>query len=257
MPDPVALGVSAENVTILVAFGGGILSFLSPCVLPLVPGYLGLITGLSSAELEDRRHHLGRIALNTGLFTLGMTIVFVLLGLGASALGSTLREHQDALARASGVVLLLLAAYLAGSQLLRAPSLYGEARVHLRLEHLGSFAVPLAGAAFGFAWTPCIGPILGSVLTVASSQSSLRAVSLLTAYGLGLGVSFLAVGLGFGRLADSMDWFKRHGRAITFVSAGLLAAFGLILVTGNMPWLNQRVTDAIDALGLGSFGENG
>jgi cytochrome c-type biogenesis protein len=253
----VVLGVSSQNVTVLVAFGGGILSFLSPCVLPLVPGYLGLITGLSTAELEDRRQHLGRIALNTGLFTVGMTAVFVLLGLGASALGSTLREHQDALTRASGLVLILLAAYLAGSQLLRAPALYGEARFHLRFEHFGSFAVPVAGAAFGFAWTPCIGPILGSVLTVASSQSSLRAVSLLTAYGMGLGVSFLAVGLGFGRIADSVDWCKRHGRAITFVSAGLLAAFGLVLVTGNMPWLNQRFTDLINALGLGSFGENG
>jgi cytochrome c-type biogenesis protein len=254
---PVLLGVSSENVTILVAFGGGILSFLSPCVLPLVPGYLGLITGLSSAELQDRRHHLGRIAVNTGLFTVGMTAVFVLLGLGASALGSTLREHQDALTRASGVVLLLLAAYLAGSQVLRAPSLYGEARLHVRLERFGSLAVPVAGAAFGFAWTPCIGPILGSVLTVASSQSSLRAVSLLTAYGLGLGASFLVVGLGVGRVAESVDWFKRNGRMITFVSAALLAAFGLVLVTGNMPWLNQRVTDVIDALGLGSFGENG
>lgn len=251
------MGVSSDNVTVLVAFGGGILSFLSPCVLPLVPGYLGLITGLSTAELQDRRQHLGRIALNTGLFTLGMTIVFVLLGLGASALGSTLREHQDQLTRASGVVLLGLAAYLAGSQLVRAPSLYGEARLHLRLEHYGTIAVPVAGAAFGFAWTPCIGPILGSVLTVASSQSSVRAVALLTAYGLGLGASFLAVGLGVGRIADSVEWCKRHGRTITFVSAALLAAFGLVLVTGNMPWLNQRVTDFIEALGLGSFGENG
>lgn len=251
------LGVSSDNVTVLVAFGGGILSFLSPCVLPLVPGYLGLITGLSTAELEDRRQHLARIALNTGLFTLGMTVVFVLLGLSASALGSTLREHQDALTRASGVVLLGLAAYLAGSQLVRAPALYGEARIHLRLEHYGTVAVPVAGAAFGFAWTPCIGPILGSVLTVASTGSSLRAVALLSAYGLGLGASFLVVGLGVGRVADSVEWCKRHGRTITFVSAALLAAFGLVLVTGNMPWINQRFTDLIEALGLGSFGENG
>ena len=95
------------------------------------------------------------------------------------------------------------------------------------------------------------------MLTVASTGSSLRAVALLTAYGLGLGASFLVVGLGVGRAADSVEWCKRHGRAITFVSAALLAAFGLVLVTGNMPWLNQRVTDVIEALGLGSFGENG
>ncbi len=253
---PTILAVSSENVTVLVAFGGGILSFLSPCVLPLVPGYLGMITGLSSTELEDHDRQLGWIACNTGLFALGMTVVFVLLGLGASALGSTLREHQDALTRASGVVLLLLAAYLAGSQLLRAPSLYGEARLHLKLERYGTIAVPLAGAAFGFAWTPCIGPILGSVLTVASTQSSWRAVSLLTAYGLGLGASFLAVGLGVGRLTDSLSWCKRHGGAITLVSAAMLAAFGVVLLTGYMPVLNQRMIDLIQALGLGSFGEN-
>jgi cytochrome c-type biogenesis protein len=250
--------VTPSNVTILLAFGGGILSFVSPCVLPLVPSYLGLITGLSTAELaENRRQHLGRIALNTALFTLGMTTVFVLLGLGASAFGQTLREHQDALVRASGAFLVVLAVYLAGSQLVRAPGLYGEARLHLTLENYGTLAVPVAGAAFGFAWTPCIGPVLGSVLTVAANTSSLRAVSLLAAYGLGLGASFLVVGLGLGWVEESVDWLKRHGRTITFVSAGLLAAFGLVLLFGQMPWLNQRFTDVINALGLGSFGENG
>ncbi|HEY7438815.1 MAG TPA: cytochrome c biogenesis protein CcdA [Acidimicrobiia bacterium] len=250
--------VTPSNVTILLAFGGGILSFVSPCVLPLVPSYLGLITGLSTAELaENRRQHLWRIALNTALFTLGMTTVFVLLGLGASAFGQTLRDHQDVLVRASGGFLVLLAVYLAGSQLLRAPGLYGEARLHLALENYGALAVPVAGAAFGFAWTPCIGPVLGSVLTVAATTSSLRAVSLLAAYGLGLGASFLVIGLGLGWVEESVDWLKRHGRTITFVSAGLLAAFGLVLLFGQMPWLNQRFTDVINALGLGSFGENG
>jgi cytochrome c-type biogenesis protein len=250
--------VTPSNVSILLAFGGGILSFLSPCVLPLVPSYLGLITGLSTVELaEERSKHLTRIALNTLLFTLGMTTVFVLLGLGASAFGQTLREHQDTLTRVSGAFLILFAAYLAGSQLLRAPGLYGEARLHLRLEHLGAFAVPLAGAGFGFAWTPCIGPVLGSVLTVAATESSLRAVALLSAYGIGLGASFLVVGLGLGWVEESVDWLKRHGRMITFVSAGLLAAFGLVLLFGQMAWINQRFTDVITALGLGSFGENG
>jgi cytochrome c-type biogenesis protein len=243
---------ATNDLYVLTAFGGGIISFLSPCVLPIVPAYLGLVTGLTVGELEDARPKvLGRIALDTGLFVLGFTVVFVLLGLATTAVGQSLFENQGTLTRVSGGLVLLMAAYLAGSQLLTTPRLYQELRFHPHLERFGPVAAPVAGAAFGLGWTPCIGPILGTVLGFAAQGSDLvRATVLLTAYSLGLGVSFLAVGLLFGRLAAPLDWVKRHSRAITLVSAGVLACFGVVLLTDQLAQVTARLSEAWDWLGL-------
>src|SRR5262249_53595153 len=167
------LGVSPSNVNVLVAFGAGVISFLSPCVLPIVPGYLSLVTGLSVGEIrgdgrDPARHYLARIALNTAMFVLGFTVVFVLLGLITTSAGSALFRNQDTLTRVSGGLVLLMALYLAGSQLLTTPRLYQELRFHPHLERFGPVAAPVAGAAFGLAWTPCIGPVLGAVLGFAA-----------------------------------------------------------------------------------------
>lgn len=243
---------ATDDLYVLTAFGGGIISFLSPCVLPIVPAYLGLVTGLTVGEIEDARPKvLGRIAIDTGLFVLGFTVVFVLLGLVTTAVGQTLFENQETLTRVSGGLVLLMAAYLAGSQLLTTPRLYQELRFHPHLERFGPVAAPLAGAAFGLGWTPCIGPVLGTVLGFAAQGSDLaRATVLLTAYSLGLGVSFLAVGLLFGRLATPLAWVKRHSRAITLVSAGVLAFFGVVLLTDQLPALSARLSEGMDSLGL-------
>ena len=149
-------GVSVtSNLYLLTAFGGGVISFLSPCVLPIVPGYLSLITGLSVGEIRDgQRHYLKRIAVNTGLFVLGFTVVFVLLGLITTAAGNALFRNQSTLTRISGGLVLLMAAYLAGSQILTTPRLYQEFRFHPHLERFGPVAAPVAGAAFGLGWTP-------------------------------------------------------------------------------------------------------
>ena len=177
------------NLYVLTAFGGGIISFLSPCVLPIVPAYLGFVSGLSLGEIEEARgKELRRIAVNTGMFVLGFTVVFVLLGLSATAIGNTLFENQETLTRISGGFVLLMAIYLAGSQLLTMPRVYQEFRFQPRLDRFGPFAAPIAGAAFGLGWTPCIGAILGSVLAFAQQgQDTARAAVLLTAYSLGLG----------------------------------------------------------------------
>jgi cytochrome c-type biogenesis protein len=246
--------VPAQNVYLLVAFGGGVISFLSPCVLPIVPAYLSLVTGLSAGELQEGNepHYLKRIAVNTGMFVAGFTVVFVLLSLVFTAAGSALFRNQETLTKLSGGLLLLMAAYLAGSQLLMTPSLYQELRFHPHLERFGPVAAPVAGAAFGLAWTPCIGPVLGAVLTFsAQTQSVGRSTALLIAYSLGLGLPFLAVGLGMGKLTHAMDWFKRHSRAITFVSAAILAVFGVILLTNELPQVTARLTDAMRDNGLG------
>ncbi|MCZ7527966.1 MAG: cytochrome c biogenesis protein CcdA [Acidimicrobiia bacterium] len=244
--------LAASDVTVLAAFGGGIISFLSPCVLPIVPGYLSLVTGLSVGELrEGDPRHLVRIAANTGLFVLGFGAVFTLLGLAATSAGQALFDNQEMLTRVSGVLVFLMALYLAGSQILMLPSVYQEFRVHPHLERFGPMAAPVAGAAFGFAWTPCIGPVLGSVLTVAGQSGELaRGTALLVAYSLGLGVPFLVVGLGFGKLTGALDWFKRHSRTITFVSAAVLAVFGVVLMTNNLSRVTAELQSFLESVGL-------
>jgi cytochrome c-type biogenesis protein len=250
---------ATRNLYVLTAFGGGIISFLSPCVLPIVPGYLSLMSGLTIGELaEARSRALRRIVVNTALFVSGFTAVFVILGLVTTAAGKTLFEHQVTLTRVCGGLVLLMAAYLAGSQLLTTPRLYQEFRFHPHLERFGPVATPVAGAAFGLGWTPCIGPVLGTVLNFAAQGRDVgRASVLLTAYSLGLGASFLVVGLAFGRLATPLAWVKRHSRAITLASAGLLAVFGVILLANQLPQVTARLSDAMRALGLESLVNSG
>jgi cytochrome c-type biogenesis protein len=242
-----------SNLYVLTAFGGGILSFLSPCVLPIVPGYLSLITGVSVGEIQEGdRHYLKRIAINTAMFVLGFTVVFVLLGLITTAVGSAVFRNQETLTRISGALVLLMAAYLAGSQLLTTPRLYQEFRFQPHLERFGPVAAPVAGAAFGLGWTPCIGPVLGAVLGFATAGQDVgRATVLLVAYSLGLGVSFLIVGLAMGKLTRALAWFRRHSRAITLFSAAVLAVFGVILLTDQLPEVTARLTNGMRDIGLG------
>src|SRR5688500_8004855 len=186
------------------------LSFFSPCVLPLVPAYLSLMSGVSVTQLAtptgaDTR----RLVRSTLLFVLGFTIVFVALGATASALGQSLLEHKRELERVAGAVIIVMGIVLAG---VVAPGvLQRERRFHVLPEKLGAFAPPIMGMAFAFGWTPCIGPILSVVLATASTTETLgRGILLLTVSSLGLGVPFVAAGVVFGRLAFVFAWFKRH-----------------------------------------------
>lgn len=250
---------ASRPLYLVTAFLAGVISFLSPCVLPIVPAYLSLVTGLTVGEIQEGdAATLRRVAINTGLFVLGFTVVFVGLGLVTTGIGTTLFDNQEVLTRIAGALVILMALYLAGSQILMTPRLYQEFRFHPRLDRFGPVAAPVAGFAFGLGWTPCIGPVLGTVLTFAAQGRDVAwAGVLLGAYSVGLGASFLAVGLLLGRLTAPLGWIKRHSRAITFVSAGVLFVFGVVLLTDNLPWVTARLSDALDAVGLRTLVEIG
>ena len=235
----------AAHPNVLVAFGGGMLSFFSPCVLPLVPGYLSMMSGLSVSEFAAERSRLLRAMV---LFVAGFTVVFVLLGISASAIGQTLLDHQRALNRVAGVLVIVMGIVVAG--FLTPDVLQRERRLRISPSALGGWAPPVMGMAFGFGWSPCIGPILTGVIAIASTETTVRAIALLIAYSLGLGVPFLISGLAFARLTRLFDWVKRHFRVINIVAGTVLVAFGLLLVLDRVFWLSLVIQRAMERVGL-------
>ncbi|HEV2361196.1 MAG TPA: cytochrome c biogenesis protein CcdA, partial [Acidimicrobiales bacterium] len=179
--------MGTTDVGYLAAFGGGIVSFLSPCVLPIVPACLSVVTGVDITDLgetgQERTRHLVRVARDTGLFIAGFAVVFVLLDLSATAVGRALFDNKLLLLRLSGAVVIAMGAFLVAAQYVQSPALLTEARFHPALRRLGPFAAPVAGAAFGFGWTPCLGPVLASIVTVSATSASIpHSVLLLVFY---------------------------------------------------------------------------
>ena len=235
-----------------VAFSGGVVSFLSPCVLPLVPVYLSLVTGLDVAEVTGTmRGQMWRVGRDTAGFVAGFTAVFIALGLTATATGRVLVRNQATITRAAGLIVLALALFLAGSLVLKLPWLYRERRPHPDLSRFGPFAAPVAGAAFGFGWTPCIGPVLGSVLAVAATRGQeVEGATLLAAYSAGLGLPFLAAGLAYTRLAGLFGWAQRHSVGLVLASALLLAGFGVLLTLDRLTWITSQLQALLRHAGL-------
>jgi len=224
---------AASGVSFAVALAAGLLSFLSPCVLPLIPSYVGFLTGMSLEELQARRG----AALGHALwFVGGFTLVFVALGATASALGSLLRDSQVWLGRAGGVLVILFGLYLLG--VLRPAFLMRERRLHLAEKPLGYLGSAFVGVAFGAAWTPCVGPILGAIFTLAAAEASLRhGMALLGVYALGLAIPFLLTAVALDRF---LVWFQRFRPYIVWVDrvAGvLLIVLGLLLVSDRFTLL--------------------
>jgi len=224
---------SAADVSAVVAFAAGLLSFLSPCVLPLIPSYVGFLTGMSVEEAQRRR---GTALLHGLWFVAGFSLVFVLLGAAASAVGQLLRDYQVWLGRVGGVLLIAFGIYLLG--ILRPALLMREWRIQLANKPLGYFGSGVVGFTFGAAWTPCIGPILGGILTLAATQTGLgQGMGLLAVYALGLAIPFLLTALALDRF---LVWFQRFRPYIVWVdriAGGMLIVLGILLVTDSFTLL--------------------
>lgn len=238
-------GVSAYAL----AFGAGIVSFLSPCVLPLIPAYISFVTGIAPGELKGAGWR--DVMVPSLLFVAGFTIVFVALGASASALGALLVQYRAILTRLAGVVILVLGFFMLG--IIKLPWLYGEARFDMaRTRRFGQAAALVMGMAFAFGWTPCVGPILASILLLAgTSQNLVRGALLLAVYSLGLGVPFLLTGLLFGRLKGALGWLNRHSHAINVVAGALLMVMGAVIALGWLPTLTGWISAVFPFLNVG------
>jgi len=230
----------------LAAFVAGILSFLSPCVLPLVPGYVSLISGSSVEELAtDNRRVLRSVMLHSAMFIMGFSIVFILLGAIATTLGQMTRQFYPILTRVAGVIIIVFGLHLTG--LLKLKWLYADKRMHEVKGGSSPWGAFVVGFAFAFGWTPCIGPILATILAFAASEDTvLRGVMLLTVYSLGLAVPFLLTSLGVDRFLAFYGRFRRHLHAVEVTSGVLLIAIGLLIVmrqltilSGYLSFLNK------------------
>jgi cytochrome c-type biogenesis protein len=248
-----------ENVTLLAAFGAGLLSFISPCVLPLIPGYLSYVSGLSLDEMRGgTAATLGaaggaavavavppvarrRVIVASLAFILGFSIVFVSLGASASAVGQFLMARLTLLSKIAGAIIIVFGLHTMG--LLRIEWLYQEKRVQTTQRPAGFVGAVLVGIAFAFGWTPCIGPILAGILAVAAAQDTVGdGVRLLSAYSLGLGVPFFATAMAINRFFAAFARIRRHYHKIEVVSGLLLVAIGVLIFTNRFTIIAQWLT---------------
>jgi len=237
-----------ESPSLALAFAAGLVSFVSPCCLPLVPGYLATVCGKPVGESRFDRAVLARSL----VFVSGFSAVFILLGLSATALGAFLFDNQLALQKVAGVFIAALGAFFIASAFVTA--LNREYRPPGLIERAGSGGPLLAGGAFALAWTPCVGPTLGAILGLASTeQSTPAAAGLLAVYSAGLAIPFLLAAVGFSSAQRGFAWIKRHYRAIQIASGLVLIAMGVLVYTNELFQLNIKAQQFLDQFGLNFF----
>jgi cytochrome c-type biogenesis protein len=224
------------NISLVAAFAAGFLSFVSPCVLPLIPGYISFVSGVSVDEMRaDAPPAASRlqIFLTSLAFVAGFSIVFVALGASATAIGKFMFARLPLLSKIAGAILIVFGLHTMG--VFRLAFLDTEKRVHAQRKPAGPFGALLVGVAFAFGWTPCIGPILGGILAIAGSKNSVaEGVILLAVYSLGLGIPFLLTSLAINQFFGAAKRIRKHYHAIELASGALLIVIGLLIVTGQL-----------------------
>jgi cytochrome c-type biogenesis protein len=225
-----------ESVSLFGAFFAGIVSFVSPCVLPIVPGYLSFISGINVAQLRDAETPRGlarRVAITSVAFVLGFSTVFVALGAAATYVGYLLQQYKGTLGVVGGVIIIFLGLHTAG--ILPIKFLLYEKKADVKSKPLGLLGAYVVGLAFAFGWTPCIGPILGAILLYASQQQTVgEGVLLLSAYSAGLGIPFILSGLAINGFFAAFSRLRRHMKMVEYVAGAMLVGVGLLLVTGRL-----------------------
>ena len=226
----------------IAAFVAGLISFLSPCVLPLVPGYVSLISGAGIEELKSQETQLlRRVMLNSILFILGFSVVFITLGAVSTELGQLTARYKSLLAQVAGVVIILFGLHLAG--ILKIKALYSDKRLHGIKGGSTPWGAFLIGFAFAFGWTPCVGPILGVILGFAAAQDSVtKGIALLAVYSMGLAVPFLLTSLGIERFLKFYSRFRSHMHVLEVGSGFLLIALGVLLVLGHFTIISNYLS---------------
>jgi cytochrome c-type biogenesis protein len=223
---------------LVVAFAAGVVAFTSPCVLPLVPGYLSFVSGVGFDELGSKP---GTVTRSTAAFVGGFTAMFVALGAGAAWFGDALLANRRPLEIAAGIFIILAALTFVGTPL---PGLLAR-ELRLRPARVGAVGLPAAafiGVAFAVGWTPCVGPTLAAILTLsAGAGGAAEGAILLAAFSLGLGLPFLAFGLAFTHSLGLVGWFRRHRQVVSLASASLLVVFGILLITGQLVETTARL----------------
>lgn len=243
------MSADTHNITFFFAFSAGFLSFVSPCVLPLIPSYVSYITGISFEDLVeggDDKNFTKVTLYNSLAFILGFTIVFVSLGASSSYFGSLLRDYQELIMRVGGILVIVFGLFIMG--VLKLDFMNRDKKFHLQEKPAGYLGSVFVGIVFAAGWTPCIGPLLGSILSIATSEGSvLFGVELLLVYSIGLGIPFLITSLALNTFLHHMPKVTKHMKVITSISGLILIVIGLLLVTDRF----TELSNLFQSMGLG------
>ena len=239
----------SQEVTLVTSFIAGFLSFISPCVLPLIPGYISFISGLTLEEMQgttEAKTSRARVLAASVAFVLGFTVIFVAAGASATAIGRFLKDYAPIVEKIAGILLIVLGLHMMG--VFRIRLLENDKRIHTQKKPAGPIGAFLVGAAFAFAWTPCIGPILGGILTMAASRNSVgEGMQMLAAYSLGLGVPFLLTSVAINQFFTAAAKIRRHYRLIELISGGLLIVVGLLIFFDQFTLIVKYLTPYLPA----------